>query len=316
MIALNSKIYIAGHTGLIGSAVARLLKSKGYDDLLLIPHEDLDLTNFAQTKNFFETARPEYVVLAAGKVGGIVENKSYPASFINDNILIASNAINCAHAVNVEKLIYFGSSCMYPRECIQPMHESHLFSGIPEQTSMAYAVAKMAGLQMCLAFNQQYSKKRFIPVIPNSAYGPNDNFDPDSGHVLSALIRRFHESKLNNDSSVTLWGSGSPSREFIHADDIASACLMLLKSNIEQFEFPINLGSGSDISIKDLAEAIADVVGFKGEIYWDRSKPDGAPRKLLDSSRIYNLGWRPAIDLSNGLKSSYEWYRDNIYGRA
>lgn len=314
MISVDSKIYIAGHTGLIGSALVRLLKSQGFKKLLLVKHDDLDLTDCLQTKKFFESTNPDYVVLAAGKVGGIVDNKYYPADYINSNILIASNVINCAHAVNVKKLIYFGSSCMYPRKCIQPMREDYLFSGIPEQTSMAYAVAKMAGLQMCLAFNQQYSRKCFIPVIPNSVYGPNDNFDLESGHVLSALIRRFHLSKVRNEPSVMLWGSGLPKREFIHSDDIANACLILLESELENSELPINIGFGSDISIKELAKIIANVVGYSGKIDWDQSKPDGSPRKLLDSSRMFQLRWRPAIDLSTGIKNTYQWYRENFKG--
>ena len=306
-----SKIYVPGHTGLIGSAIVKSLKEHGYSNVLIKPHAQLDLLNREEVSKFFEKERPEYVILCAGKVGGIVENKTFPADFISINLAIQQNVIGAAHRNDVKKLIFFGSSCMYPRECQQPMAESALFSGVPEPTSMAYAVAKMAGVQMCLAYNQQFGKKRFIPVVPNSAYGPNDNFNPESGHVLSALIRRFHEAKLKNIDKVTLWGSGSPKREFIHTDDIASACLRLLEADISSLQLPVNLGSGSDVSIRQLAEAIAKTIGYAGHIEWDTAKPDGAPRKLLDSSRINEFGWTPSVSFESGLKSTYEWYVNN-----
>lgn len=309
---INSKIYVAGHTGLIGSAFVRRLKGDGYSNVILRTHGDLDLTSQPRVSDFFENEKPEYVVLAAGKVGGIVENKTYPADFIRINLAIQANVLNAAHETGVKRVINFGSSCMYPRECPQPMAENTLFSGVPESTSMAYAVSKMAGTQMCLAYNQQYGERRFIPVIPNSAFGPNDNFNPESGHVLSALIRRFHEAKANRYPSVTLWGTGSPCREFIHADDVADAGVMLLKADLTDLEFPLNLGSGADISIKNLAVLVAKVVGYQGSIEWDTTKPDGAPRKLLDSSRINRFGWSPSVSFEDGLRATYEWYLNNV----
>lgn len=308
----TSRIYVAGHTGLIGSAVKRTLERSGFSNVITASHRDLELTDTLSVDGFFDSAKPEFVVLAAGRVGGIVENQTYPADFMNTNLAIQLNVLRAAHRVGVRKLILFASSCMYPRECPQPMQESALFSGYPEPTSLAYAVSKLAGMQMCLAYNQQYGEKRFIPVIPNSAFGPNDNFDPKSGHVLSALIRRFHEAKEAKASSVTLWGSGNPRREFIHADDIAEACLVLLRGDTSQLQFPLNLGTGKDFSIRELAENIATVVGYTGKLEWDTSKPDGAPRKLLDSSRLLTFGWRPSVDLANGLKSTYQWYLDSM----
>jgi len=308
----TSRIYVAGHTGLIGSAVKRALERSGFSNVITASHRDLELTDTLTVDGFFDSAKPEFVVLAAGRVGGIVENQTYPADFMNTNLAIQLNVLRAAHRVGVRKLILFASSCMYPRECPQPMQESALFSGHPEPTSLAYAVSKLAGMQMCLAYNQQYGEKRFIPVIPNSAFGPNDNFDPRSGHVLSALIRRFHEAKEAKASSVTLWGSGNPRREFIHADDIAEACLVLLRGDTSQLQFPLNLGTGKDFSIRELAENIASVVGYTGKLEWDTSKPDGAPRKLLDSSRLLTFGWRPSVDLAGGLKSTYQWYLDSM----
>lgn len=308
----TSRIYVAGHTGLIGSAVKRALERSGFSNVITASHRDLELTDTLTVDGFFDSAKPEFVVLAAGRVGGIVENQTYPADFMNTNLAIQLNVLRAAHRVGVRKLILFASSCMYPRECPQPMQESALFSGYPEPTSLAYAVSKLAGMQMCLAYNQQYGEKRFIPVIPNSAFGPNDNFDPRSGHVLSALIRRFHEAKEAKASSVTLWGSGNPRREFIHADDIAEACLVLLRGDTSQLQFPLNLGTGKDFSIRELAENIASVVGYTGKLEWDTSKPDGAPRKLLDSSRLLTFGWRPYVDLAGGLKSTYQWYLDSM----
>jgi len=308
----SSRIYVAGHTGLIGSAVVRKLTYGGFTNVATASHRDLELTDTMAVERFFDSTRPEYVVLAAGRVGGIVENQTYPADFMNTNLAIQLNVLRAAHRAGVRKLILFASSCMYPRECPQPMPETALFSGHPEPTSLAYAVSKLAGMQMCLAYNQQYGEKRFIPVIPNSAFGPNDNFDPKSGHVLSALIRRFHEAKATGAPSVTLWGSGNPRREFIHADDIADACLTLLEDDTSQLQFPLNLGTGKDFSIRELAEAIASVVGYTGKLEWDASKPDGAPRKLLDSSRLLAFGWRSKVNFTAGLKSTYQWYLDSM----
>lgn len=307
-----SRIYIAGHTGLIGSAILRALTGSGYKNLVLATHQELELTNRHSVFEFFLAHKPEYVILAAGRVGGIIENRSYPADFITTNIAIQQNVIDAAHYYDVYKLVYFGSSCMYPKECHQPMSENALYTGKLEPTSISYAIAKLAGLQTCLAYNQQYGIKRFIPVIPNSAYGPGDNFDPNSGHVLSSLISRFHEAKINGVSKVSLWGSGSPRREFIHVDDIANACNQLLTSNIQNLDLPVNLGSGRDISIKELANLISRIVGYQGEIEWDSSKPDGAPQKLLNSSRINDFGWFPKIPFEEGVRETYDWYLKNI----
>ncbi|MHB8388468.1 MAG: GDP-L-fucose synthase family protein [Acidobacteriaceae bacterium] len=308
----SSRIYVAGHTGLIGSAVVRRLQLGGSSNVITASHFDLELTDALAVDSYFDGVRPEYVVLAAGRVGGIIENQTYPADFMYTNLAIQLNVLRAALRVGVKRLILFGSSCMYPRECPQPMSETALFSGYPEPTSLAYAVSKLAGMQMCLAYNQQYGEKRFIPVIPNSVFGPNDNFDPESGHVLSALIRRFHEAKATGAPNVTLWGSGNPRREFIHADDVALACLALLEGSTSQLQFPLNLGTGKDFSIRELAEAIAKVVGYTGKLEWDTSKPDGAPRKLLDSSRILAFGWQPTVDFTAGLKSTYQWYLESI----
>ncbi|BEV73297.1 MULTISPECIES: GDP-L-fucose synthase [unclassified Paludibacterium] len=304
----QAKIYVAGHTGLIGSAVLRRLEREGFRQILVKSHRDLELTDTAAVERFFDEHKPDYVVLAAGKVGGIVENQTHPADFMDKNLSIQLNVMRAARRSKVRKLLFFASSCMYPKVCPQPMSEAALLSGYPEPTSMAYAISKLAGVQMCLAYNQQDGENRFIPVIPNSAYGPNDNFDPKSGHVLSALIRRFHEAKLAGAASVTLWGSGQPRREFIHVDDIADACLSLLVQDTSQLSLPVNVGSGLDFSIKELAEKIASVVGYDGALEWDTSKPDGAQRKLLDSSRLREFGWRPTVDFYDGLKSTYQWY--------
>lgn len=311
MMKSSDLIYVAGHTGLIGSALVRRLKSMGFFNLLLIPHADLELTDSKAVDSFFDQHQPAYVFLAAGRVGGIVENQTFPADFINTNLAIQLNVLNAARRNKVEKLILFGSSCMYPRECPQPMPEDSLLTGKPEPTSIAYAIAKLAGVHMCLAYNKQLGEQKFIPVIPNSAYGPNDNFDPKSGHVLSVLIRRFHEAKQNTSESITLWGSGSPRREFVHADDIADACIHLLNEHVIDLEFPINIGVGRDYSIKELAEHVASVVGYSGRIDWDTSKPDGAPRKLLDSTRLKSLGWQDKVLFQDGLTNTYWWYLEH-----
>lgn len=307
----TAKIYVAGHTGLIGAAIVRHLQKEGYKNLLLVGHADLELTDAVAVDCFFDEHKPEYVVLAAGRVGGIIENQNYPADFIIENLAIQLNVLKAAHRTDVQKLLFFASSCMYPRECPQPMTESALLSGHPEPTSLAYAISKMAGVQMCLSYNHQYGEQRFLPVIPNSAYGPNDNFDPKSGHVLSSLIRRFHEACQTGTQSVELWGSGNPRREFIHTDDIADACISLLSGNTAELKLPLNMGTGVDISISELAETIARVIGYTGDIEWDKTKPDGAPRKLLDSSRLHAFGWKPSVDFEKGLKETYQWYINN-----
>jgi GDP-L-fucose synthase len=308
----TGKIFVAGHTGLIGSALVRRLQSQGFTNLLLAPHADLELTDAVAVDCFFDEHSPEYVVLAAGRVGGIIENQTFPADFLNANLAIQLNVLKAAHHAGVRKLILFASSCMYPRECPQPMAETALLSGYPEPTSLAYAISKLAGMQMCLAYNQQYGEQRFIPVIPNSAFGPNDNFDPKSGHVLSSLIRRFHEARQTGARSLTLWGSGTPRREFVHTNDIADACISLLVGDTASLKLPLNLGTGRDISIRDLARTIAGVIGYSGAIEWDTSKPDGAPRKLLDSSRLSAFGWQPTVDFEVGVKDTYRWYLDNV----
>jgi GDP-L-fucose synthase len=308
----QKKIYIAGHTGLIGSAALRRFGSDEKYQVLAVTHRDLELRDAGAVERFFGSNAPDFVILAAGKVGGILENKTFPADFISTNLAIQLNVLSAAQRVGVQKLLLFASSCMYPRECPQPMSEDQLFSGAPEPTSLAYAVSKMAGMQLCLAYNQQYGGNRFIPVIPNSVYGPNDNFDPDKGHVLSALIRRFHHAKTTGADNVVLWGSGTPKREFIHADDLASACALLLEADTSGLQLPINIGSGLDLNIRDLAELVAAAVGYHGEIEWDVQKPDGAPRKLLDSSRLHAKGWRANVELRDGVNDTYAWYQNNV----
>ena len=249
------------------------------------------------------------MLLAAGSVGGIVANRDRPADFLSSNLAIELNVIGAAHRAGVKRLILFASSCMYPRETAQPMPESALFSGRPEPTSMAYAVAKIAGMQLCLAHNKQFGGKRFVPVIPNSVYGPHDNFDPATGHVLAALIARFHAAKGEGAPGVRLWGSGKPRREFLYADDLAEACWLLLQADLSSVELPLNIGPGSDTSVGELAALIAGAVGYRGTVEWDSSMPDGAPRKLLNSSRMNGLGWRAEVGLQEGIRRTYDWYR-------
>jgi GDP-L-fucose synthase len=306
---LEAKIYVAGHTGLIGSAVVNCLQTVGFDNLLTRPHNELDLIEQSSVREFFEREQPEYVVLAAGKVGGIAANSRYPADFIYTNLVIQTNVLEAARQSAMKRLIFFGSSCMYPVQASQPMKEQELFDGKLEQTSVAYAVSKIAGMQTCLAFNQQENGRRFIPVIPNSTYGENDNLNPESGHVLSALVRRFDDAKNNGEKSIQLWGSGRPRREFVHSSDVADACLRILKADLSSTELPINIGTGEDISIKALAEVIGEITGFQGSIEWDLLRPDGVARKLLDNQRIRDLGWRPSVDLRGGITRFYRWYR-------
>ena len=305
---LNDAVYIAGHTGLIGSAIERRLQADGFVNLLTPKHIELELTDSLLVQDFFSTHKPKYVFLAAGKVGGILENNKYPADFLTANLAIQLNVLKAAAQTGVERLIMYGSSCMYPRQIDQPMAEDVLLDGKPEPTSIAYAIAKLAGVHMCLAYNKQFGIKRFLPVIPNSVYGPNDNFSASSGHVLSVLIARFHNAMLSGANVVTVWGTGKPRREFIHADDVAGASIMLMSSDPSGVDFPLNIGVGQDYSIIELARSIASVVGYNGEIQFDLSKPDGAPRKLLDSKRLRALGWKPRIEFMDGLKKTYEWY--------
>lgn len=307
----DARIFVAGHTGLIGSALVRLLGREGYRQIITLPRDRLNLQSAESVDKFFAETRPEYVLLAAGRVGGIIENDVYPANFMEENIAIQLNVLRAAKKIDVAKLILFGSSCAYPKACSQPMAEDMLLSGKIELTSLPYAISKLAGIYMCLAYNKQYGGQRFIPVIPNTAYGPNDNFEPSSAHVLPALMSRLHNAKMSGADSIALWGSGSPRREFVHADDIASACLHLLRKDISGMEFPLNIGVGSDISIKELAESIAETVGYKGSINWDRTKPDGSPRKLLDRTRMNAAGWQAIIPLAEGLRNTYKWYLEN-----
>ncbi len=302
----DSKIYVAGHRGLVGSALVRKLKAEGYKNLVLRTRSEVDLTDGAAVKAFFEVERPEYVFLAAAKVGGIWANSHYPAEFMYSNLAVELNVIHNAYLFGVKKLLFLGSSCIYPRLAAQPMKEEYLLAGALEPTNEAYAVAKIAGIKMCEAYNQQYGTN-FISVMPTNLYGPNDNYNLENSHVLAALIRKFHEAKQNKASSMTVWGTGRVRREFLHVDDLADACLFLME-HYKSSEL-INIGVGEDLTIKELANLIKEVVGFEGRIEFDPSKPDGMPRKLLDVSRINNLGWRRRIDLEKGLASTYQWYK-------
>ena len=304
----NTKIYVAGHKGLIGSAFIRFFEKNGYKNIVVQDRNNLDLCSKKNTFKFFQENQPEIVILAAGRVGGIIQNRDFPADFINENLSIQLNVFNAVEKFNVKRLIFFGSSCMYPSHASQPMNEGQLGIGLPEFTSIAYASAKYMGVQMCQAINRQSGLVSFIPVIPNSVYGSNDNFDLNSAHVLSALIRRFHEAKEDNKLSVTLWGTGSPKREFVFVDDVVDACLVILKEPLSSDILPINIGVGYDISIKLLAEKISRIIGYQGKIEWDKSMPDGAPSKLLDSGRVESLGWRAKVNLNDGIKQLYQWY--------
>ena len=308
----NTKIFIAGHKGLIGSAFIRYLNKNNYNNIITKTRAELELTSENDVNKFFKETLPDIVILSAGKVGGILENRDFPADFMRENLSIQQNIFNASQEHNVKKVIFFGSSCMYPRDTSQPMKEDQLFTGQLEPTSIAYAIAKYAGVQMCHALNRQNNFVSFIPVIPNSVYGPNDNFDLESSHVLSALIRRFDEAKNTNADKVVLWGTGSPKREFIFSDDVVIACIKLLNMNLDLEDVPINIGVGSDISIKELAEKIAKMLDYSGKIEWDISKPDGTIRKLLDSSKIKSLGWKHKMQLDSGLRHTYKWYREDF----
>lgn len=306
----DSRIYIAGHTGLLGSALIK--KLKGYNNIITRTHSELDLTNQEAVDNFFKEEQPEYVFLAAGLTGGIIANNTYPATFLHTNIAIQDNIFQAAVKYGVKHLIFYGSSCVYPKNCPQPIKEDYLLTGEIEETSEAYAIAKTAGIIACKAYNNQFKKNCFIALIPNSMYGPNDNFELESSHVLSALIRKFHEAKIEEKEKITLWGSGNPRREFIFSEDAAGASIFAMKNAEKMQNMHYNVGTGIDYSIKELAAIISKIVGYKGEIEWDTTKPDGAPRKLLDSSRFLNLGWEPLTDIEDGLKRTYEWYIKNI----
>lgn len=306
---LESKIYVAGHRGLVGSAIIRNLQKNGYTNIVYRTSKELDLTNYQQVDLFFTQEQPEYVFLAAAKVGGIVANNDFPADFIRDNLMIQTNVIDAAHRNGVQKLLFLGSTCIYPRLAPQPMREDSLLTGELEATNEPYAIAKIAGIKMCQSYNRQYGTN-FISVMPTNLFGPNDNFDLDSSHVLPALIRKFHEAKINNTPTVEVWGTGTPKREFLYSDDLAEAVIYLM--NTYDGDELVNIGMGKDISIKELAEKIGKTVGYDGEIVFNTSKPDGAPRKLVDVGRITSLGWKAKIPLDDGLTMAYTWFLEHI----
>jgi GDP-L-fucose synthase len=305
----ESKIYVAGHRGMVGSAIVRRLKSEGYNNIITATSQELNLKNQSDTLQFFENHQPEYVFLAAAKVGGIVANNTYKAEFIFDNLMIQSNVIHSSYLYNVKKLLFLGSSCIYPKLCQQPIKEEYLLTGELEPTNEPYALAKIAGLKMCQSYRNQYGCN-FISVMPTNLYGPNDNYDLQNSHVLPAMIRKMIEAKNSNQSHVELWGTGSPRREFLHVDDLADACYFLMQ-NYDEANW-LNIGVGEDISIKELAEMIRNIVGFQGELKFNTSKPDGTPRKLLDVSKINSLGWKAKIDLRQGIHSVYQEIKDRF----
>lgn len=299
----NSKIFVAGHRGMVGSAILRKLQQEGFENLVYRTSSELDLRNQQAVKEFFEAEQIDYVFLAAAKVGGILANNTYRAEFLYDNIMIQNNVIHQAYKTGVKKLLFLGSSCIYPKLAEQPMREDALLTGLLEPTNEPYAIAKIAGIKMCDAYRDQYNCN-FISAMPTNLYGPNDNYDLKNSHVLPALLRKFHEAKEGGAESVEVWGTGSPLREFLHVDDLANACLFLMETYNEAGH--VNVGSGNEISIKNLAELIKDVVGFEGSLNWDTTKPDGTPRKLMDNSKINELGWQPEIGLEEGVRKVYE----------
>ncbi|MEN9448796.1 MAG: hypothetical protein RJA25_2086 [Bacteroidota bacterium] len=300
---LNSKIYVAGHRGMVGSAIVKNLQKKGFLNIVTRTSTELNLINQQQVTNFFESEKPEYVFLAAAKVGGIVANNTYRADFIYENMMIQSNVIHESYKNKVTKLLFLGSSCIYPKLAPQPLKEDYLLTGLLEETNEPYAIAKIAGIKMCDAYREQYNCN-FISVMPTNLYGNNDNYDLQNSHVLPALIRKMHEAKQNNDKFVTVWGTGNPLREFLYADDMADACVYLMQ-NYNEKGF-VNIGSGEEIAIKELAYLIKDIVGFEGEIQFDTTKPDGTPRKLTDTTRLNNLGWKHKIQLKAGIQEVYQ----------
>lgn len=305
----KSKIYVAGHRGLVGSAIVRGLQKNGYTNIIGKTHKELDLLNPIEVENFFKEEKIEYVFLAAAKVGGIYANSTYPADFIYKNLQIQNNVIGNAYKYGVKKLMFLGSSCIYPKMCPQPIKEEYLLSGYLEETNEAYALAKIAGLKMCEYFNKQYGTN-FISVMPTNLYGPYDNFHPENAHVMPALIRRFHEAKVSGTKEVVVWGSGTPLREFLYSEDMADACIYLME-NYEGNDF-FNIGTGKEITIRGLAELIKEVVGYEGEIVWDTTKPDGTPRKLLDASRLEKTGWEYKMELKDGIREAYKWFIENV----
>ncbi len=303
-----SKIYVAGHRGLVGSAIVRALEANGFTNLITRTRQELNLLDATAVTEFFQAEKPEYVFLAAAKVGGIMANKNYPADFIRENLLIETNVIDAAYQCKVKKLLFLGSSCIYPKLAPQPIKEEYLLTGALEPTNDAYAIAKIAGIIMCQSYRRQYGCN-FMSVMPTNLYGPNDNFDLETSHVLPALIRRFHEAKETNAPSVTLWGTGTPMREFLYVDDLAAACLHLMKTYDEGNI--VNIGTGEDVTIKELAETIANIVGYNGTLEWDVTKPDGTPRKLLDVSKLHSLGFKHKTTLEDGVKKTYAWFLSN-----
>lgn len=307
-MAKNSKIYVAGHTGLVGSSIVRCLKKYGYKKIITRTHDELDLTNQIDVYNFFLVEKPEYVIIAAAKVGGIKANYTNPAQFIYDNLMIETNIIKAAHDIGVKKLLFLGSTCIYPKDSPQPIKEESLLTGPLEKTNEAYAIAKIAGIKLCSTFKQQYNDN-FISCMPTNLYGSNDNFDYETSHVLPAMIRKIHDAKKNKEPKVILWGSGTPLREFLHVDDLADACIFLM-NNYNDIQH-INVGSGEEISIRNLAFLIKDIVGYDGNIVFDKNMPDGVARKLSDITKINQLGWKSKISLKEGVIETYKWFLSN-----
>ena len=311
---LNDKIYIAGHRGLVGSAIVRQLESRGFTNLIMRTHKELDLTNQEQVQSFFTQEKPDYVVLAAGKVGGIHANNTYPADFIYQNMMIEANVINSAYESKVKRLLFLGSTCIYPKSVEQPMREDALLTGVLEPTNEPYALAKIAGIKLCESYNRQHGTD-FRSVMPTNLYGINDNFHPENSHVIPALMQRFHQAKLDNDPEVVVWGTGNALREFLYVDDMAAASLFVLELDEQTYQVNtqpmlshINVGTGKEVTIREMAETMKQVIGFKGELTFDTTKPDGSPRKLIDVFRLSNMGWKYNIDLEDGLKKTYNWY--------
>ena len=304
----NKKIYIAGHNGMVGSAIWRQLEKKGYTNLIGKSSKELDLRNQDAVKSFFENERPEIIIDAAAKVGGILANNTYPYQFLMENMLIQNNLIQSSLDINVEKFVFLGSSCIYPKYALQPLKEDYLLTGSLEPTNDAYAIAKITGVKACEAIRKQF-KKDYVSLMPTNLYGTHDNFDLVSSHVLPAMIRKFHDAKLDNNSTVTLWGSGTPLREFLFVDDMADSVIFALENELPEHLY--NVGTGVDLTIKDLASLIQEIVGHKGDIIWDDTKPDGTPRKLMDVSKMHQLGWQHKINLNEGIKMTYDWFLQN-----
>lgn len=314
---LNDKIYIAGHNGLVGSAIFRLLQKQGFNNILTRSRDELNLTNQKQVNNFFKKEKPDYVILAAAKVGGIHANNTYPADFIYQNLMIETNVINSAYENKVKRLLFLGSTCIYPKNVEQPMNEDALLTNVPEPTNEPYAIAKIAGIKLCESYNRQHGTD-FRSVMPTNLYGINDNFHHENSHVIPGLMRRFHDAKINNDHEVKVWGSGNAMREFLYVDDMAEASIFILKLDLKTYQANtqpmlshINVGTGKDITIRELSEIMKDVVGYNGKLSFDITKPDGTPRKLIDVSRLSNMGWKYSTNLREGLKITYEWFLEN-----